>query len=96
MPQGIEVFDGTGTQTFTTHNRITRYVGQVWTGVENGSISHGGLSGGAVWWALLPRPDNSRGSEPLVSVSGSTINWWFEYAPDVAWRVGVTIVFGVY
>lgn len=105
MAFGFQVFDPQGRLIVDITDRLTRIIGQVYTGDQPGSIQvPGWASYGTPWVFVLQRPNAS--FTPLngtrfvrPTISGDTLSWDFEpNSPSYNhWpRIPGTIQYGVY
>lgn len=102
MPQGFQVFNGSGVLLVDITDRLTRIVGQVATGTTAGSITVPEFNGayGTPWVFVQQRNASANlfGKRTVkTSISGTTLSWTFEPSQFPSWEAlpGV-IQYGVY
>lgn len=81
MPQGLEIYDASGTLVAGINTRLSRLIATINPGIVDGSQSFPGLGNALV--AILadyaqPQNNGFRGGYPTVSVSGTTVSWTFD------------------
>lgn len=93
MGQGLQVFDGAGNLTLDTKDRLAKVLGTISVS-SNGSITVPLLTGNQPF-ILVYSPNssltNTSQSEPIVTISGSTITWTYQSG-----IVPVEIIYGIY
>jgi hypothetical protein len=97
MPQGLQVFNSSGVLIVDMTDRLTRTIGEIDTGVSNGSFIDPYLSTGTPWFFTLPSFDGfSVVDAPCsITISGNTISWIFDLS-DGAVASSRKIIYGVY
>jgi hypothetical protein len=84
MPQGIQLFAENSWLMLDGTHRITRHLGVIQTGVNNGSIIDNGLLTGSPWYVIVDDTQGAEaglfdyGSECTVAISNNIISWSFE------------------
>ncbi len=99
MNAGLEVYTPTGVLKFSTFDRVGRVLGSLFTGTNNGAVSHAELANGMPFAHLVPIGSVFDGSLsiPEVVIVGTTVTWTFGEG-DVdrgAVRANSLLVFGV-
>lgn len=103
MPQGLQCFDEDGNVILDVTNRITKYIGQQYTGVVAGSISVSTM-GLDIWISADVDEDLAGPSEqlsqavraPTIVASSNSIAWDWDASIAQADRTSVTFSYGVY
>lgn len=77
MPQGLEVFDGTGAGTFNTTERFGSILGSLNPMTASGSIPVPKFANGQPFFILTARTSwtNTVYTKPSVSITGNSITW---------------------
>jgi len=94
MPAGLECFDSLGRSVISVTTRITRILGNVTTGIANGSISNPGFSQGTAYYLVLGQDVGLL--SPTISISGNTLSWSWESTIPNEYRDSAEIQYGVY
>ncbi|QOK96592.1 hypothetical protein HF909_09175 [Ralstonia pseudosolanacearum] len=90
MGQGIQVFNADGSLQFDSSSRLSRVLGQVYSGTDPGSISVPGFVQGTPWYHCIGVGNSAL--IPEVSISGTTLSWAFPWATHNP----ALIIYGVY
>lgn len=95
MPQGLQCWDASGNMTLDITDRLTRYLGEVYTGTTDGSITDVNLSTGTPWFVMRDTSNFESFNEApcTLSISGNTISWTFG---STGARTNKKIIYGVY
>lgn len=101
MPQGIEIYNSSGTKTFDSSESIVKFFGELNIGVSfTGSASSGSITDSrfTAYASNIPFFIITKGGfwdlyqVPQISISGNTLSWNFpgDERPDT------TIIYGIY
>jgi hypothetical protein len=100
MAYGFQCFNAQGQLIVDITDRLTRIIGEVYTGTSNGSINVPEFSLGGTPWVFIQQ-DNTNNNQfqgrrqVRASVSGTTLSWTFEGLTK--WPANpATIQYGVY
>lgn len=105
MPQGLEVYDEQGQLRFSATDRLTRLIGEVYSGSSAGAISVPEFAThGSPWFCVYDDTSTSAGTlgnqlyTPVVTISGTTLSWTFMDGPNnpSGIRQPSTILYGVF
>lgn len=86
MTAGCQIFDGGGNLKLQIGDRLGRFVGQVYTGVSNGSFGIPGTNTGEPFFLAVPMDYKSQlgagaiAGYPQFVLSGSTLSWTYPAA----------------
>lgn len=102
MAAGLQVYDAQGRITVDITGNFPKFVGQVYSGLSNGSVNVPALAQGRAFAYILPdgfSTPNRYPIYPLISVGSTTISWQFNnFSTGVfaGQRTGGTIIYGYY
>lgn len=101
MPQGLQVWDANGNLIIDVTDRLTRVLGEFYTGTSNGSVTNPGLTTGTPWWIAIPTTNinvnnNNMAKYLTFSVSGSTLAWSFGAVYPIQVAINHKVIYGVY
>ena len=103
MPQGLQVFDGSGNCVLDITDRITKYCGSVKVNGTSGSLTNEMLREGDLWYVfkdITTAPDDKQELDnmvyvgPVVEKKGNVLSWTYSNNPEQCLRG--TILYGVY
>lgn len=94
MPAGLEVFNSAGQTVVSITSRLTKLLGQVNTGVYDGSITVPVVQGAIPWFFNFSANPDVFLISPVIRVEGNLISWRFGSLP-LNRRVSTTIFYGV-
>lgn len=97
MAEGLQVFNEKGQLIFDISSDTAEYLGDVETGIDDGSITDERIAGRAVWYVVLGPVlmDNIiKRDTPRISYKGNTISWVFKVASGD--RANIRFIYGVY
>jgi hypothetical protein len=93
MPQGLEVFNGSGVRVLSVTDRITRFLGSTYV-AGDGSLYVPDFSQGQPWYYLIPAEAWLQNkSYPLLGISGQTLSWTYSGRSNGA---ACWIAYGIY
>lgn len=94
MPQGLQCFDDNGNSVLDVTDRLTRVIGELETGVSDGSVYNESLTYGIPWFIVIndSAPWYTKASVQ-VSVANGTLSWSLSTTGQ---RSNNKIIYGVY
>lgn len=101
MGMGLEIYNASGQKTFASSDYLPRYLGSVFTGQSNGSVTNAGLTDGTGTPFYLYFPLSTNGSNvypPQITISGNVVSWSFDYwtgFPDNSYFANGILIYGL-